>query len=474
MFRWYQNSSVCYAYLFDVTASAVNNGSSDFGDSVWFTRGWCLQELLASKALTFFNCDWKSLGTKEELSQITSEITGIHHEALCGRDLEDFSVAQRMAWASNRVTTRVEDIAYSLLGIFRVNMPLLYGEGERAFVRLQEEVMKRSNDQSIFVHSSSGQSQRLLAVSPADFRESSSIVRPDKRLITGEPYNLTNMGLFMELLLYPWTLDTYIALLDCRDELAPDDHVGIFVTLQPQVFNLDGSPSTDHAIRIKIDGQAWTSHPPISKLPSTRNRIYLEHELSGKMSIPPKKYGYWIRRFEGENAWAKDGKIWAISWNKWDSAERILEIPDGSYTTAGIVMWEVQDDGTGHPFYVPLRLAFAPGFKPVIEFAAEKFLPSAKRETVLPDMRWMKKSSRGDDMLLCGQGRDLPILERRAWGIFGVVHISCQKLQVNGVETWVVDVTWRMGHEGLPKQISTKWLGDICDACNLVSPLGRV
>jgi hypothetical protein len=154
MFRWYQNWSVCYAYLYDVTTSDVDSNDSDFSNSVWFARGWCLQELLASKALTFFNREWKSLGTKEQLSHIISKVTGIHHEALCGRDLEDYSVAQRMSWASNRVTTRVEDIAYSLLGIFGVNMPLLYSEGERAFIRLQEEIMKQSSDQSILVHSS--------------------------------------------------------------------------------------------------------------------------------------------------------------------------------------------------------------------------------------------------------------------------------------------------------------------------------
>jgi hypothetical protein len=55
-----------------------------------------------------------------------------------------------MSWASNRQTTRVEDIAYSLLGIFDINMPMLYREGEKAFIRLQEEIIKKSNDLSIF------------------------------------------------------------------------------------------------------------------------------------------------------------------------------------------------------------------------------------------------------------------------------------------------------------------------------------
>jgi len=54
-----------------------------------------------------------------------------------------------MYWASKRETTRKEDEAYCLLGLFGVNMPLLYGEGSKAFFRLQQEIIKTADDQSI-------------------------------------------------------------------------------------------------------------------------------------------------------------------------------------------------------------------------------------------------------------------------------------------------------------------------------------
>ena len=93
MFRWYQNAAVCYAHLTDVTTTSIDDSTSDFRGSEWFRRGWCLQELLAPRTVEFFNRDWKSLGTKAEFSQLISDITGIHHEAIRGRDLDGYSIA---------------------------------------------------------------------------------------------------------------------------------------------------------------------------------------------------------------------------------------------------------------------------------------------------------------------------------------------------------------------------------------------
>jgi hypothetical protein len=135
MYRWYQESQVCYAYLCDVPAGDVVGGDqlSDFRNSQWFTRGWTLQELLAPNMIIFFDKAWGEIGTKASLSKPIKVITGID-------DLYNFrsaSVAQKMSWAARRKTTRVEDRAYSLMGIFNIHMPTLYGEGERAFLRLQ-------------------------------------------------------------------------------------------------------------------------------------------------------------------------------------------------------------------------------------------------------------------------------------------------------------------------------------------------
>jgi hypothetical protein len=99
----------------------------------------------------FFSKEWKRISEKRELLAVINEITGIPNRLLSGEvELVVFSVAERMSWASNRTTTRVEDEAYSLMGIFGVNMPLLYGEKQQAFRRLQEEIMRTTDDQSLF------------------------------------------------------------------------------------------------------------------------------------------------------------------------------------------------------------------------------------------------------------------------------------------------------------------------------------
>ena len=121
-----------------------------FFKSRWFTRGWTLQELLAPTRLQFFDRDWKSFGTKFDLIDNISTITKIDLYALTGGDLSRLSVARRMSRVGNRQTTRLEDMAYCLLGIFGINMPLLYGEDAKAFIRPQEEILKITDDQSIF------------------------------------------------------------------------------------------------------------------------------------------------------------------------------------------------------------------------------------------------------------------------------------------------------------------------------------
>ncbi len=152
MFRWYQNAVVCYAFLSDVpSATDISGVESSFATSRWFTRGWTLQELIAPSNLIFFSADWHRLGTKSQLHNILSSITGIEKQFLNGEYLDLASAAKKMSWAASRKTSRVEDVAYSLLGILDINMPLIYGEGKKAFQRLQEEVLKtRPDDHTIF------------------------------------------------------------------------------------------------------------------------------------------------------------------------------------------------------------------------------------------------------------------------------------------------------------------------------------
>jgi hypothetical protein len=98
----------------------------------------------------FYSKFWRKIGTKESLCNTISKITGIDTDTLYGEGLELVSVANKMSLASDRQTTRTEDTAYCLLGLFDVNMPLLYGEGQKAFLRLQEEILKSSYDHSLF------------------------------------------------------------------------------------------------------------------------------------------------------------------------------------------------------------------------------------------------------------------------------------------------------------------------------------
>jgi len=162
MYRWYNESVVCYGYLSDVERSVGhftlqrgndpswgNNDGDDTSmmtQSLWFTRGWNLQELLACKVLMFYDSQWKSLGSKVECRGAIRQRTGIPIRALENFVPNDHTILEKMTWAAERQTTRVEDRAYSLLGLFDVHMPLLYGEGERAFRRLQLEIMVMTTD----------------------------------------------------------------------------------------------------------------------------------------------------------------------------------------------------------------------------------------------------------------------------------------------------------------------------------------
>ncbi|PIL33652.1 hypothetical protein GSI_04275 [Ganoderma sinense ZZ0214-1] len=152
MFAWYSRAHVCYAYLYDVpTSGSLHRRESAFRTSRWFSRGWTLQELIAPRNLVFVSQDWTMIGTKASLASLLEEITGIDADVLTfRRSVADVSVARRMWWASTRKTTRIEDEAYSLMGLFGVHMPTIYGEGARAFPRLQEEILKRTSDQTLF------------------------------------------------------------------------------------------------------------------------------------------------------------------------------------------------------------------------------------------------------------------------------------------------------------------------------------
>ncbi|KAK1754927.1 vegetative incompatibility protein HET-E-1, partial [Echria macrotheca] len=192
MFQWYRDAAVCYAYINDFDGSEMPAKDNSFARSRWFTRGWTLQELLAPREVVFFDRNWNEVGSKKSLRDVVSAITHIGTEALDERRFSEYSVAQKMSWAAGRQTTRPEDEAYCLMGLFDVNMPMIYGEGRKAFYRLQQEILKQSDDHSLFAwtHPPNDHSHTmmtgLLAPSPNHFKDAASIKQ--LRYSAGEKY----------------------------------------------------------------------------------------------------------------------------------------------------------------------------------------------------------------------------------------------------------------------------------------------
>ncbi|KAJ4993729.1 ankyrin repeat-containing protein [Stagonosporopsis vannaccii] len=227
MYQWYEGAKVCYAYLSDWDS----RGSGDWTETLprcrWFTRGWTLQELIAPKHMIFFDSAWDTTTiidrapTKARLVRLLSDITRVDELLLHNhRSVHDqfYSVAQKMSWAARRETTRVEDKAYCLLGLLNINMPLLYGEGKRAFIRLQEEIMRSKADLSIlawqlpyaFESSIPNPGPRgahrstmltgVLALSPDDFEHATDFTSVANRQV--QEFSATNVGIKIRARLY--------------------------------------------------------------------------------------------------------------------------------------------------------------------------------------------------------------------------------------------------------------------------------
>ena len=233
MYRWYRNAQVCYAYLHDVadpsfpTEPNTRRYCDSNGWPEWFSRGWTLQEMIAPRDVQFFGKDWQHIGDKKTLTRTLKQITGVpDHILKGGLSGTRPCVAQIISWAANRITTRLEDRAYSLMGLLDVNMPMLYGEGKKAFHRLQLEIIRTSNDRSIFAWGCKGgnvQTGSILADDPSFFGTCSSMVLMDhtqyieslNRRIPAEElplidedylgtFPITNRGIQIWMLLHPY------------------------------------------------------------------------------------------------------------------------------------------------------------------------------------------------------------------------------------------------------------------------------
>ena len=296
MFDWYRNAVACYAYLSDVYTGPGFKVAEQPEYSRWFKRGWTLQELLAPENVVFYDQLWNKFGTKRTLAAVISKVTNIDMKLLLGqRAMKGYSIAQKMSWAASPRTTRIEDIAYSLLGIFELQMPLLYGEGARAFAKLQEEILKTSDDESIFAWKSdyhgpiSPERSGILAQSPSNFRNSSLIVPGPTHSSSVQPFRLSKAGMRLSVRL-KIADESILGLLNCYSSEFPQNSVAIlidnlrldrpskskvnryshkypFFRTEPHTFEylpITGAMN----LREVVFNPVWTSHSETSRFPA--------------------------------------------------------------------------------------------------------------------------------------------------------------------------------------------------------------
>ncbi|KAF5360277.1 hypothetical protein D9758_009135 [Tetrapyrgos nigripes] len=286
MYQYYEDAAVCYVYLSDV--SRDYHPRSNFKDSRWFRRGWTLQELLAPEFVVFLDRNWERIGTRWSLRDLVSVATGIPVDVLKGQIISKYSIAQRMSWAAFRETTRPEDQAYCLMGIFGVSMSPIYGEGgAKAFMRLQQEIIRISDDRSIFAwvaapsmdlaSSEEDKPRGLLARSPYEFRMSGD-VRPSITEVMGNKssYSFNNNGLHIHLPLNPTSSssvhsgeDMFLAHLLCQST-----RDGSYLTIYLR------KTSGHQYVRCYADEILLTSSPPAME--RVRELMVREHLVTGR------------------------------------------------------------------------------------------------------------------------------------------------------------------------------------------------
>ena len=239
MWNWYAKAKVCYAYLNDVSIDQEPVKEEHLRNSAWFTRGWTLQEMLAPKSLHFFDTEWSQIGSRNEptMQTILTAVTGIDFRFFGDIDaIHSATVLERMRWISQRQTSRAEDLSYCMLGIFGVQMPLLYGEGEGAFLRLQSEIMKVTDDETIFAWIQPGlEKSGLFANHPKMFANKNPNEDTGKGLricravgFVRSPISLTSKGVELEIWAKPREIsdNTINVLLNCRWE-GRDRHIAL-------------------------------------------------------------------------------------------------------------------------------------------------------------------------------------------------------------------------------------------------------
>jgi hypothetical protein len=258
MWNWYRSAKICFAYLEDVHSNTPDKDDA-LSNSKWFRRGWTLQELLAPDKIIFYSSTWDLLGKKMpkrcikpdsdeyKFIQKLSNITRIDFDCLIERDtIHQKSAAQRMGWASQRETKRLEDRAYSLMGIFNINMPIIYGEGPaKAMKRLQLEILQQTPDQTLFAWGKEKSTNTnpvrtgFLARSPDDFQDCNFFNTGVPLKLSPEilSFSVTNVGLRINLPIQKSEQDgKFIASLHCGTSTNNDTKERVRIELKKLKF----------------------------------------------------------------------------------------------------------------------------------------------------------------------------------------------------------------------------------------------
>ncbi|OBT92006.1 hypothetical protein VE01_09952 [Pseudogymnoascus verrucosus] len=463
MYRWYAEAEICYAFLNDIAVDDIlsSPGEDAFAKSMWFSRGWTLQELVAPEHVTFYNTSWIEIGTKASLRVAIAAVTQIDVSMLqSGANLDDYSIARRMSWASRRMTTRKEDMAYCLLGIFNVNMPMLYGEGDRAFIRLQEEIMKNSDDHSLFAWSSPSPAARgLLARSPADFATCASIDATHSRW-NREPYAISNLGLKINLPMVPWAMDTYLAALDCARD---GQRLGIFLRLLPR---------DNRYARVMLGGEDLCVFRDGLAQKCTYRDVFVQQRLWGSVLAEERFYGFWMRtllspmksapKIKGQQ---KSNKRYQTTTNEdeslsevitrgeWDDEKRLFELKIGDSGTAGAIL--LREGGRT----TTIKVGLDGVFNPRVQVGGSIFSPEIGNLDIYSEAgrlhpSWMDAPARSM-YLFRGTRLDGLLVDDYPWRI----SVYNGVIPKTGRMGWIVDIENSDGNKG-------KEFNRICDGCN--------
>ena len=455
MHRWYSNSHICIVYMYD-----IYRGGKSLDQSEWFERGWTLQELIAPRDAMFYDRDWTLIGNKGRLSELLSTATGIPKTILDQTtEPRSCSIAERMSWAANRKTQRIEDQAYSLMGLFDVRIGMRYGEGEQAFIRLQESIIEHSADQSIFAWSMDAQNHRggysgMLAPSPSSFAKCNTIINLSER----QAFSKTNVGLSINLPTFPYGPGTYMAFLDCTRREHPRARCAILLA----------SLHTDlqYARVMDSKGVSLVMADQLDRLQLVSRNVYVRQLLLEFPQIIVQGFRLRTLRPPGHQLCREI----IVSRAPTSLSDRVLLRP-GQHGTAGIVLMEpvVHPDPPGE--ISQIRVGFDADFTPHILLVTHEIAQGCYALPYeLEQGRWDRSTSDNKSFVTYNYfnnswmkrraSPDYPLLD-------GLYHLKIDKDKgYEGVlETLKLGIKVKLRHdpEALPDRNELIWTVDVTD-----------